>query len=223
MSDIESSFPPPEILPSSGIVVVGRFQPLHLGHIELIRKANDFPCQCETLPLPNSLRVDKSFVEERASYNFSYKSFQTSYQGEYPVKMSKLTKANFFSFDALKALGSINEVKNFLLFMNLDSLAVNNSAKKIIIYDSEDNSKLYEFNAVQNEISILDLSVLANEKFSEQIFFLSSNEATFIPLMLSLDVKTNHLSLEHTHPPSEIFFGQDKNSAIKVLKNRWIK
>ena len=42
MSDIESSFPPPEILPSSGIVVVGRFQPLHLGHIELIRKANDF-------------------------------------------------------------------------------------------------------------------------------------------------------------------------------------
>ena len=42
MSDIESSFPPPEILPSSGIVVVGRFQPLHLGHIELITKANDF-------------------------------------------------------------------------------------------------------------------------------------------------------------------------------------
>ena len=44
MSEGESFFPPPEILPEPGIVVIGRFQPLHLGHTELIRKANDFRC-----------------------------------------------------------------------------------------------------------------------------------------------------------------------------------
>ena len=41
MSDSKSSYLPPDNPPSPGIVVVGRFQPLHLGHVNLIKKAND--------------------------------------------------------------------------------------------------------------------------------------------------------------------------------------
>jgi len=42
MKEIKSTFTYPDNPLGPGIVVVGRFQPLHLGHAELIKNANDF-------------------------------------------------------------------------------------------------------------------------------------------------------------------------------------
>ncbi len=191
--------------------------------VAIIRKSNDFPENCESLPKPDSLRVDKAGVEERASYNFSYNSFQASYEGEYPVEMSKISKANFLSFDGLKGIGgAVNKVKNYLLLMNLNISSSINDIKKVKIYDPKDNSQLLELDARQNLVSIHDISLLANVEFSDKIFFISSNESLFIPLMLSLDLKTNQLSLEHTHPSSEMFFGFDKWHAVRLIKKKWV-
>ena len=49
-------------------------------------KINKFPRESEQLPMPSSLRIDKSPVAERASLNFYLENSKTSYQGEYPLK-----------------------------------------------------------------------------------------------------------------------------------------
>ena len=53
------------------------------------------------LPNPISLRVDKSPIAERASYNFKIGNSTASYQGEYPSQLAQLEKGSFFSFDSL--------------------------------------------------------------------------------------------------------------------------
>lgn len=190
--------------------------------VAIIKKENSFPIKCEKLPRPDSLRVDKASIAERASYDFSYKSLKTSYQGEYPVKMSKIEQGSFFSFDALKGIGSESEVSNFLLLMNLNSSPFKQSIKKVSIYDPQTKNILLNLDARENQISIHNLSVLQEPKYLNKIFFLSSNEGVFIPLMLSLDLKSNQLSLEHTHPPRELFRGEDRWKAIKIIKKKWV-
>ena len=189
--------------------------------VAIIRKKNDFPKLCENLPKPDSLRVDKARVAERASYNFTYKSFQTSYQGEYPAEMLNIPKATFFSFYALNGINTAGEVKNYLLLINLNISSQNSSIRNVKVYDPRNNLILQELEARQNLISVHDMSFLVDSKSSEKIFFMSSNESAFIPLMLTLDRKLNHLSLEHTHPPGEMFWGNDKWNAIRLIKKQW--
>ena len=40
--------------------------------------------------------------------------------------------------------------------------------------------------------------------------------------MLSIDINTNQLSVEHTHPPSEYFFGTQKLNYVNLIKKQWI-
>ena len=41
--------------------------------------------------------------------------------------------------------------------------------------------------------------------------------------MLSINIKTKQLSLEHTHPPTEFFYGLKKYEAVRLIKNEWLK
>ena len=54
--------------------------------VAIIKHTNNFEETTTNLPNPDSMRVDNSHVAERASYNFTYNSSQTSYQGEYPLR-----------------------------------------------------------------------------------------------------------------------------------------
>ena len=56
---------------------------------------------------------------------------------------------------------------------------------------------------------------------SSTVFF-TSKEATFIPLMLSIDINSNQLSVEHTHPPTEYFFGTQKLEYVNLIKKELI-
>ena len=40
--------------------------------------------------------------------------------------------------------------------------------------------------------------------------------------MLSVNGLSSQLSLEHTHPPSELFYGNKKFEAIKIIKRQWL-
>ena len=48
--------------------------------------------------------------------------------------------------------------------------------------------------------------------------YLSTQEFLGIPIYLS--IKNRHLSLEHTHPPHEYFFGENKYKNVKILKGK---
>ena len=87
---------------------------------------------------------------------------------------------------------------------------------KISFYGSSD----YLSSPSLNKISIFNLKSF-KKKYQNKTMFYSSKESTFIPLFLTLDKKNNHLSFEHTHPPSDIFIGRDKLNVVKILKEKW--
>ena len=190
--------------------------------VAIIRKNNDFEKYCESLPEPYSLRVDKSAVAERVSYNFSYNSSQTSYQGEYPERMAKISNSSFFSFDALKSLVKSKDTKNYLLLINLKINPDIEGISCIKVYDPKDNYLVTKLKARNNMISVYDLSNHIEEGCLDKILFMSCNDSTFIPLMLTVNKSNNQLSVEHTHPPTEMLCGADKGNVIQMIKKRWI-
>tara|TARA_Y100000746_G_scaffold230920_1_gene243492 strand:+ start:1383 stop:2213 length:831 start_codon:yes stop_codon:yes gene_type:complete len=188
----------------------------------VIRKDKEFPQKCSILPSCHSLRVDQSVVEERASFNYTYRNSTTSYQGEYPTSMANIKKGSFISFDILKTYKRSDDIENFVLFMNLNVSAKLESKVSIKLFDSLSRSELYKFNAKQNSICIFNLEILNDKDFKKTLFY-SSKTSSFIPLILSLDKNKEQLSFEHTHPPTDIFIGSDKFKLVKLLKEEWLK
>ena len=74
------------------------------------KKRNLFLEKTDTLPRPDSLRIDKSPIAERASINFNFRDSTTSYQGEYPYEMTLSKKGSFLTFNIL---GNKSKVNNF--------------------------------------------------------------------------------------------------------------
>tara|TARA_A100001035_G_scaffold275480_1_gene268931 strand:- start:2223 stop:3059 length:837 start_codon:yes stop_codon:yes gene_type:complete len=190
--------------------------------VAVIKKINNFPKSCDQLPIPDTLRIDKAPVAERTSFNFSYKNFQTSFQGEFPIQMAKLSHSTFFGFDALKGIGDKSKIKNFILLMNLNISSKRNNMDKVKIYDPNTKKVLYELMAKENLISVHDISELYDNNFLQKILFLSSKSFSYIALMMSLDLNSKQFSLEHTHPPAEMANGMDRYQIVKPLKKNWI-
>jgi hypothetical protein len=189
--------------------------------IIIIRRSNDFPDECESLPEPLTLRVDNSTVNERASFNLRFNNFVSSYQGEYPLGMASIFKSTFFSFDALKSETS-SRVKNFLLLMNVKRNAFSQELRKVKIYDPLNKNIIHELFARENLISIHELCFLEKYQSIKKVNFLSCNNCVFIPLLFSIDLITNQLSLEHTHPPIEMLWGEERNQAVNFIKKKWV-
>ncbi len=189
--------------------------------VVVISKNNNFPSSCTNLPNPSSLRIDESPIAERASYNFSYQGKQTSFQGEYPKKMASLSKASFFGFDTIKGLKTNGKIINFILFINLNNCSERQSNDIINIYDPKKKNILFELKTRENMISVHNLSLLYS-KINNKTLFLSSKSKAYIALILSIDLETYNLSLEHTHPPAEMAIGMDRHLIVKPIKNNWV-
>ena len=79
------------------------------------------------------------------------------------------------------------------------------------------------FKAKRNSFTIKRVDDLEKKIGNKKPLFLKSNKFNFIPLMLSINIKTKQLSLEHTHPPTEFFYGLKKYEAVKLIKNEWLQ
>ena len=185
------------------------------------KKLNDFHQTCKNLPRPDLLKIDNSNVAQRASLNFSYLNSTTSYQGEYPFIMSHIKKGSLLTFDTLKQT-NLPSNKSFLIFMNISK---NNDASepiKIEYFNPNKRQKVEKIYAKRNFFSVFE--TFEYEKYLDKpsTIFFRCNEASFIPLMLSIDVNTNQLSVEHTHPPTEYFFGTKKLEYVNLIKKEWI-
>ena len=80
----------------------------------------------------------------------------------------------------------------------------NKSADPVKIkYFNPHNMKEFKM-LMQNIMPFLfDTSLYENNIDTSSTVFFTSTKSTFIPLMLSLNLKTNQVSVEHTHPPTE--------------------
>ena len=185
-------------------------------------KTNNFPKKPKKLPKPDSLRIDRSPIAERCSLNFSLKNSITSYQGEYPFEMALLRKSSFFSFDGLKQTLKNDEVVNFMIYMNININAELQGEVNINVFEPSNNLQKKGFVAKRNSFSIHRIK---EEKDGEQrnpVRFFTSEDCSFIPITLTLNLKTNQLSAEHTHPPTELFYGLNKIDGVRLLKKTWL-
>ena len=194
--------------------------------VSLFRMQDSFPISSRILPKPDSLRVDSSPVAERGSLNYHYKGTTTAFQGEYPFGMANIDKGSFWSFDALKENLNISQsIQSFLILMNINRDAESQCEVNLDIYDPHQKDKCLNWKARQNSFTVINLREIHKGLNSEHIhktFFIQCKSCTFIPMFLSIDVKNNQLSLEHTHPPHSLLWGRDKLKVIKLLKKRWI-
>jgi len=186
------------------------------------KKNNNFLKKTNKLLKPDSLRVDRSPIAERVSVNFQLKKSFTSYQGEYPYQMTLLKKSSFLTFDILKNASEINNI-NFLILTNIFKESKIQDDCDIEFFNPNYRENIKLFKAKRNSYTIKRVGDLEKKIGNEKPLFLKSNKFNFIPLMLSINIESKQLSLEHTHPPTEFFYGLKKYEAVKLLKNQWLQ
>ena len=185
-----------------------------------LRKEFD-PKNTIILPEPFSGRIDDSPVNERASLNLKYDGSETSYQGEYPYEMAKLKKGSLLSID-----GSMRKImpkiEKFYIFMNLNIDSRVNDEVPIFLFNPDNPLLKVTFKANKNMFSILNLKKISSKLDLSKSIFISSKNCSFIPLIFSVDKNSNQLSLEHTTPPADMFWGRDKFKIVRMIKNNWV-
>ena len=173
---------------------------------------------------PSSTKNDMCPVAERASYNFYINNSITSFQGEYPYELALDKTYSFFSFDSLRLDRNVNS-KTFLILINLNKDPRKKDFHKVYFYKSSNKSLLKEIIVKSNSIKNICISDICEHNNSiTDPTFITCSSTTFIPIYVTIqDDNSNYqISVEHTHPPAEMFWGETKYKSLKKLKSNWI-
>lgn len=171
------------------------------------------------LPQPANLKLDKTPVEPRATYLFSFGSSSSSYQGEFPYAMS-IIKGSMLSFDYL-ANPSSQSKASLLLLMNIKESAGSQLKHRINVVDSYSRKIVERFDAYENHCTWHKISKEDNSAVHAFI----CNSCSFIPVYINCQYHEwqQEINVEHTHPPSEYFWINDDMRMTSKLKSKWLK
>ena len=205
-----------------GLLMAGKFVSFTDADLKKTVPEDAFPFLSLTSQnLPNSSSslpylTDKTSILpiSRATIGLKTKSFRVSYQGEinqFPDPGSLL------SFSPLIQMG--DEIKNYLLFLNLESSAVLRVAE-IEIFDSKTRELKYKTKVENNRLTVIPLDELLFEPNSLPIVI--CREMSGIPLFYSIALDGTFLSLEHTHPPASFVVHGRRWDVQKILKQKWL-
>ena len=181
------------------------------------------PERCEILPAPYTLRKDISPVAERASYNFKIKNISTSFQGEYPFRMSSIKKGSLITIFK-SAINDSSQQKNYVLLMNLKRDSNHNQTHKIYMLDPYSKKLLNIVSANNNSFNVICLNNLINEKYlnTNKEIFIQCKTAAFIPIFINLKNNLDEINVEHTHPPKQFFWHGFHEKETKMFKKKWL-
>ena len=112
-----------------------------------------------------------------------------------------------------------NVVEIKFKILNLDWL-FNDTIR--MIFDPKNKSDHIVLDAKKNYFSIFETDLYEKKLKYSSTYFITSESCLFIPIMLSFNYKNNCLSVEHTHPPTEYFFGAQKLKIANLIKKEWL-
>jgi hypothetical protein len=153
----------------------------------------------------------KTFPEFRANLNmYLINGGFSSYQSEYPFNMVGKKGTILTPISTLLNKGAD---KNILIFRNIFFKPFK---KKFVanFVDIKQKKIIKEISFFTNTTNFFEI----DDKYLNPNVYLSTQEFIGVPIYLS--IKNKHLSLEHTHPPHEYFFGKNKFKNVKMLKDR---
>lgn len=173
----------------------------------------------ELLPLPASKRQDRAPVAERCSLGFHWNGVSSSYQGEFPLRMAELQRGTMVSFDPLLH-ASVPGARTLLCLINI-SRRDDPTPLRLEVLDAHSRRLVHSLSWRRNACCLLELSA-DREPGSELVF--RSTDAVGIPIFLSLrdDAGAASMSVEHTHPPTELFWEQDRLAGARAIKQTWL-
>jgi hypothetical protein len=172
-----------------------------------------------TLPPPISRKLDKSPVNERGMIRFARDGNQSSYQGEYPHQMSSRTKGSMISFGTLLS-GQPNFTHTRIVLINICSALLPKKEKFQCHLSSVSTKKTFQVrDYTHNSCAIFQVD---HSLISEELV-LSSHQTNGIPIYISYNpgIKGSMISVEHSHPPSECFFG-NPDIGLRIFKKTWL-
>ena len=205
-----------------GLLAAGKFLSFTEGDLKKIIPEDAFPflsLTSQNLPnrssnLPSLTDKTSILPMSRATIGLKTKNSHVSYQGEinhFPAPASLL------SFCPLIQIG--DEIKNYLLFLNLESSAVLRFSE-IEIFDSKTLELRYKTKVENNRLNVISLDGLSFNLNSLPLVV--CREMSGIPLFYSTSLDGNFLSLEHTHPPASFVVHGRRWDAQKILKKKWL-
>ncbi len=168
----------------------------------------------DELPEPISRKSDMTPVAERASICFYKDKSFSSYQGEFPYQMSKV-RGTFLAFDSLMRHTN-KSIKTKLVFINIHSKKL---FKKQVFHlnlaKSVSKEKIISSKYVHNSVGIIDIPA-----YDDIELCIYSKDTLGIPIFISYN-NLGYLSVEHTHPPAELFW-KNKFKGQQLLKKSWL-
>jgi hypothetical protein len=171
------------------------------------------------LPSSSTVLAKPSFIAQRGSYAFHIDDSSSSFMGEYPQQMLINDRGSFLSHNLISSFPSPPSL-SYLILLNIQAKSTIFNVETLSFIDPCSHSILYSAVARRNSFTVLDLR-LVNELSNNSPYLISCPSASFIPLFLNYDPAQRRLSLEHTHPPSEQFWGYSKFKLASRLKNIW--
>ena len=136
----------------------------------------------------------------------------SSYQSEYPFRMVK-AHGSLYSDCGLLTNSAGSRVGVFV--RNIHCIPTN-KAKDIFLYSNATKSVLQKFKVKLNQTTFIDLSKWKKEL---SYCYLYAENFLGIPIYM-VEYSDGSLSFEHTHPPHESLFGDDRYERVGALKRK---
>jgi len=193
---------------------------LSLGQLVVI-----FPCsinfnlegELSELPKPLDRKSGPDLINFRANIAFIKGTAKSSFQGDFPYNMSKI-KGTFLAFDHLVDPNN-KIVKTKFILVNIHSKSLNQKTFfNLYMSSSDSKERLLNCQYTHNSVAILDD---VNKHGSPSLFY--SKDTLGIPIFISFTEGVNpFISVEHSHPPSEYFWGENKLLGQSMIKSKWL-
>lgn len=184
-----------------------------------VRQEDASEPRAELLPLPASKRRYRAPVAERCSLGFHWRGVSSSYQGEFPVRMADLSRGTMVSFDPLLH-AAVPGARTLLCLLNI-SRRDEATPLRLEVFEAHGRRLVQSLSWRRNACTLLDLPA-ERDPGSELVF--RSSDAVGIPIFITLagDRGAASMSVEHTHPPTELFWEQDRLAGSRALKQTWL-
>jgi hypothetical protein len=171
------------------------------------------------LPRPYSKKVDRSPVAERCSLGFRWRGVASSYQGEYPLRMAAMERGTLLTFDPLLQSGPTVGM-NLLCLVTLCRSGEERS-HRLEGFDALTGQRRFSTAYRSNSCCLVEIEP---QEAARGELFCRSTTSLGIPIYITLsrhDLPAS-MSVEHTHPPTELFSERDRLRGSRAIKSSWL-